>query len=95
MTGLKVVFNRERSVLSWQKFDRYKNAAVADGPDASPSPSLDPSPAPAGRRPTTLTPQQDATNRYPGAAPVPRSAASRSAAGALLFPLLAAAAALV
>ncbi|CAN6206663.1 unnamed protein product [Urochloa humidicola] len=93
MTGLKAVFNRERSVLSWQKFDCYKNAAVADGPDASPSPS--PSPAPTGRRPTTLTPQQDATNRYPGAAPVPRSAASRSAAGALLLPLLAAAAALV
>ncbi|CAN6200492.1 unnamed protein product [Urochloa humidicola] len=94
MTGLKVVFDREKSVLGWQKFDCYKNEAVADGPDASPSPS--PSPAPAGRRPTTLTPQQDATNRYPGAAPVPRSAASRSAARALLLlPLLAAAAALV
>ncbi|CAL5040521.1 unnamed protein product [Urochloa decumbens] len=85
MTGLKVVFNREKSVLSWQKFDCYKNAAVADGPDASPSPS----PAPASRRPTTLTPQQDAN---PGAAPVPRpmAAGSHHAAGALsmLLPLL-------
>ncbi|CAN6220059.1 unnamed protein product, partial [Urochloa humidicola] len=52
MNGLKVVFNREKSVLSWQKFDCYKNAAVADGPDASPSPS----PAPASPRPTPLTP---------------------------------------
>ncbi|CAL4966366.1 unnamed protein product [Urochloa decumbens] len=92
MTGLKVVFNREKSVLSWQKFDCYKNAAVADSPDASPSPS----PAP---RPTTLTPQQDANNRYPGAAPVPRplAAGSRHAAGALsmLLPLLLLGAALV
>ncbi|CAN6162689.1 unnamed protein product [Urochloa humidicola] len=91
MNGLKVVFNREKSVLSWQKFDCYKNAAVADVPDASPSPS----PAPASPRPTTLTPQQDANNRYPGAAPLPRSAASRNAARALLLPLLVAAAALV
>ncbi|CAN6220058.1 unnamed protein product [Urochloa humidicola] len=91
MTGLKVVFDREKSVLGWQKFDCYKNAAVADGPDASPSPS----PAPASPRPTPLTPQQDANNRYPGAAPLPRSAASRNAARALLLPLLVAAAALV
>ncbi|CAN6192634.1 unnamed protein product [Urochloa humidicola] len=91
MNGLKVVFNREKSVLSWQKFDCYKNAAVADAPEASPSPS----PAPASPRPTPLTPQQDANNRYPGAAPVPTSSASRNAARALLLPLLVAAAAIV
>ncbi|RCV23230.1 hypothetical protein SETIT_4G282300v2 [Setaria italica] len=89
MTGLKVVFNRERSVLGWQKFDCYKNAVVADAPDASPSP------APGGPNPTKLTPQQsDASNRNPGAAPVPRSAGSLDAARALggglslLLPLL-------
>ncbi|RLM55184.1 aspartic proteinase-like protein 1 [Panicum miliaceum] len=92
MTGLKVVFDRERSVLGWQKFDCYKNARVADGLGGSPSPA----PAPT----TTLTPRQnDAGNRYPGAAPVPRppSAGSRHAAGALslLLPLLLGAAALV
>ncbi|RLN11605.1 aspartic proteinase-like protein 1 [Panicum miliaceum] len=92
MTGLKVVFDRERSVLGWQKFDCYKNTRVADGPGGSPSPA----PAPT----TTLTPRQnDASNRYPGAAPVPRplSAGSRHAAGALplLLPLLLVAAALV
>jgi len=94
MTGLKVVFDRERSVLGWQEFDCYKNARVADGPGGSPSPA----PAPTA---TTLTPRQnDASNRFPGAAPLPRppSAGSRHAAGArggisLLLPLLLGAAA--
>ena len=74
----------------------YKNARVADGPGGSPSPA----PAPTA---TTLTPRQnDASNRFPGAAPLPRppSAGSRHAAGArggisLLLPLLLGAAALV
>ena len=127
MTGLKVVFDRERSVLGWQEFNckidhaplvaspdwimkstvlsgiltrrppaGYKNARVADGPGGSPSPA----PAPTA---TTLTPRQnDASNRFPGAAPLPRppSAGSRHAAGArggisLLLPLLLGAAALV
>ncbi|KAL6603321.1 hypothetical protein ACP70R_043682 [Stipagrostis hirtigluma subsp. patula] len=88
MTGLKVVFDRERSVLGWQKFDCYKNAKEADASDGSPT---------AAPGPTTLTPRQNgAGNRYPGAAPLPRSAASGRAAGvlgglSLLLPLLAAA----
>nr|CAB3471450.1 unnamed protein product [Digitaria exilis] len=90
MTGLKVVFNRERSVLGWQKFDCYKNTPVAGGPEASPSPGA------AGPSPTKITPQQnDGGNSKPGAAPLPRSAGSLDALGGrllLLLPLLAAAA---
>ncbi|XP_062178979.1 aspartyl protease family protein 1-like [Phragmites australis] len=88
MTGLKVVFDRQRSVLGWQKFDCYKSARAADTPDGSPN---------AAAGPTTLTPQQNGgNNRYPGAAPLPRSAGSRHGARALgglslLLPLLAAA----
>ncbi|KAL6873932.1 hypothetical protein ACP4OV_014014 [Aristida adscensionis] len=88
MTGLKVVFDRERSVLGWQKFDCDKNARAADAPEGSPR---------AAPAPAKITPQQNG-NGYPGAAPVPRpSAASGRAAGALgglfslLLPLLAAA----
>ncbi|XP_066371449.1 aspartyl protease family protein 1-like, partial [Miscanthus floridulus] len=97
MTGLKVVFDRERSVLGWEKFDCYKNARAADAPDGSPSP------APAAG-PTKITPRQNdgSGNGYPGAAPLPRSVGSRNAAagaGALgvagLYLLLLLAAALV
>ncbi|PAN38395.1 hypothetical protein PAHAL_7G169100 [Panicum hallii] len=37
MTGLKVVFDRRRSVLGWEKFDCYKDAKMQDGgsPDTS------------------------------------------------------------
>ncbi|KAJ1260782.1 hypothetical protein BS78_10G258300 [Paspalum vaginatum] len=90
MTGLKVVFNREKSVLGWQKFDCYKNARVADAPDGSPSPS----PAPAGG-PTKFTPQQsDATNSNPQPATPGSSNAAACALGglSLLLPLLLAAA---
>ncbi|WVZ78460.1 hypothetical protein U9M48_026166 [Paspalum notatum var. saurae] len=96
MTGLKVVFNREKSVLSWQKFDCYKNARVADAPDGSPSPSPSPSPAvdsnpspspaPSGG-PTKLTPQQSdasSNNRSPGAAPQPATRGSSNAAACAL-----------
>ncbi|KAJ1261751.1 hypothetical protein BS78_09G055200 [Paspalum vaginatum] len=100
MAGLKVVFNRERSVLGWQKFDCYKNARVADAPGVSPIPSPSPSPspsvgvAPAGGPTTKLTPRQnDANNRNPSAAPRPASASARNfecALGGLwlLLPLL-------
>uniref|UniRef100_A0A0A9AC33 Peptidase A1 domain-containing protein n=1 Tax=Arundo donax TaxID=35708 RepID=A0A0A9AC33_ARUDO len=86
MTGLKVVFDRERSVLGWQKFDCYKNARAADGPAGSPSGSPGP---------TTLKPQQNGgANNYPGAVPVPRSAGAARALGgiSLVLPFLAAAA---
>nr|ACG28820.1 aspartic-type endopeptidase/ pepsin A [Zea mays] len=92
MTGLKVVFDRERSVLGWEKFDCYRNARVADAPDGSPGPSSAPA---AG--PTKITPRQNdgSGSGYPGAAPLPRSAGSRNAAAALglgcLYLLLAAA----
>ncbi|KAG2572436.1 hypothetical protein PVAP13_7KG178900 [Panicum virgatum] len=37
MTGLKVVFDRRRSVLGWEKFDCYKDTKMQDGgsPDTS------------------------------------------------------------
>uniref|UniRef100_A0A0E0AEF6 Peptidase A1 domain-containing protein n=1 Tax=Oryza glumipatula TaxID=40148 RepID=A0A0E0AEF6_9ORYZ len=78
MTGLKVVFNREKSVLGWQKFDCYKDEKMTDDGSSVGSPSPSPGPtthvfpqpqesdSPAGRTP------------IPGAAPVPRSS---SAAG--------------
>lgn len=87
MTGLKVVFDRERSVLGWHEFDCYKDVETEDhggSPRAAPGPS-----------PTThLRPP------YPGAVPVtprqPGSGGSRlSFSVALLLPLLAAAAAVV
>uniref|UniRef100_A0ACD5Y978 Uncharacterized protein n=1 Tax=Avena sativa TaxID=4498 RepID=A0ACD5Y978_AVESA len=95
MTGLKVVFDRERSVLGWHKFDCYKDVAIED--DGG-SPSAAPGPAPA----TRLKPRQsDAANGtpYPGAVPVPPRQAgtgsSRRALGGrlsfaltLLLPLL-------
>ncbi|KAL6603472.1 hypothetical protein ACP70R_043833 [Stipagrostis hirtigluma subsp. patula] len=40
MAGLKVVFDRERSVLGWQKFDCYKNAKAADDSDGRPGVSV-------------------------------------------------------
>ncbi|KAL6888537.1 hypothetical protein ACP4OV_009563 [Aristida adscensionis] len=47
MTGLKVVFDRRRSVLGWEKFDCYKDARMQDG--GSPDTSLgSPDPATAG-----------------------------------------------
>lgn len=91
MTGLKVVFDRERSVLGWHEFDCYKDVTVeANGG----SPGAAPGPVPA----TRMEPRQ---SQYPGAAaPVsPRpagSGGSRRALGGrlsfaltLLLPLLA------
>lgn len=87
MTGLKVVFDRERSVLGWQKFDCYKNVRMADAPEGSPSPAPGPTAA-------HLKPQEnDATNNrsYPGAAPVLRPAGAghvgRPAFGGVSFSL--------
>uniref|UniRef100_A0A453T9B0 Peptidase A1 domain-containing protein n=2 Tax=Aegilops tauschii subsp. strangulata TaxID=200361 RepID=A0A453T9B0_AEGTS len=92
MTGLKVVFDRERSVLGWHQFDCYKDVeteAHGGSPGAAPGPS-----------PTTrIKPRQSVP--YPGAVPVtprqPGSGGSRLSffSMSLLLPLLAAAAAMV
>lgn len=86
MTGLKVVFDRERSVLGWHEFDCYKNVTM-ENDGAAPGP-------------TSATQIQPRRSEYPGAAPVsprqPGSGASRRALGGrlafaltLLLPLLA------
>ncbi|XP_044442375.1 aspartyl protease family protein 1 isoform X1 [Triticum aestivum] len=92
MTGLKVVFDRERSVLGWHQFDCYKDVekeAHGGSPGAAPGPS-----------PTTrIRPRQSVP--YPGAVPVtprqPGSGGSRLSffSMSLLLPLLAAAASMV
>ncbi|KAL5200422.1 hypothetical protein ABZP36_021625 [Zizania latifolia] len=67
MTGLKVVFNRERSVLGWQKFDCYKD--VKTGDDAG-SPALT----------NQVNPQENESpagnGSFPGAAPLPRQSSA-------------------
>ncbi|GJN39368.1 hypothetical protein PR202_gb28481 [Eleusine coracana subsp. coracana] len=79
MTGLKVVFDRERNVLGWQEFDCYKNVVTtaADGPAGSPRA------APAPTTTTTLNPHENNNvnnSSFPAAAPVPRSTSSGHAA---------------
>ncbi|GJM97424.1 hypothetical protein PR202_ga14351 [Eleusine coracana subsp. coracana] len=82
MTGLKVVFDRERNVLGWQEFDCYKNVVTtaADGPAGSPRAA-----APAPTTTTTLNPHDNNGNNssFPAAAPVPRSPSSANAASKL------------
>ncbi|KAK3134587.1 hypothetical protein QOZ80_6AG0551050 [Eleusine coracana subsp. coracana] len=80
MTGLKVVFDRERNVLGWQEFDCYKNVVTtaADGPAGSPRAA-----APAPTTTTTLNPHENNNvnnSSFPAAAPVPRSTSSGHAA---------------
>ncbi|CAM0949492.1 unnamed protein product [Alopecurus aequalis] len=79
MTGLKVVFDRERSVLGWHKFDCYKDVTMEDDEG---SPGAAPGPLPAAR----LEPRQ---SQYPGAEPVsprqPGSGGSPRALGGRLF----------
>uniref|UniRef100_A0A0E0LFS0 Peptidase A1 domain-containing protein n=1 Tax=Oryza punctata TaxID=4537 RepID=A0A0E0LFS0_ORYPU len=85
MTGLKVVFNRERSVLGWQEFDCYKDEKMTDdgsgvgSPSPSPGPTTHVFPQPQENdSPTGSTP-------IPGAAPLPRSSsAAGGRAGVLL-----------
>ncbi|KAL6603322.1 hypothetical protein ACP70R_043683 [Stipagrostis hirtigluma subsp. patula] len=95
MAGLKVVFDRERSVLGWQKFDCYKNAKATDDPDGRPGVSvvalpegdkkgkaadgLDWSPSDAPRQNSARADNND----YPSVWPRSRSAASGSATAAL------------
>ncbi|EMS45701.1 Aspartic proteinase-like protein 1 [Triticum urartu] len=93
MTGLKVVFDRERSVLGWHEFDCYKDVEK-EGHGGSPGAAPGPSPT------TRIKPRQSETTPYPGAVPVtPRQAGSGgsrlSFSLALLLPLLAYAAAVV
>ncbi|KAF7098827.1 hypothetical protein CFC21_100541 [Triticum aestivum] len=93
MTGLKVVFDRERSVLGWHEFDCYKDVET-EGHGGSPGAAPGPSPT------TRIKPRQSETTPYPGAVPVtPRQAGSGgsrlSFSLALLLPLLAYAAAVV
>uniref|UniRef100_A0A0D9WU78 Peptidase A1 domain-containing protein n=1 Tax=Leersia perrieri TaxID=77586 RepID=A0A0D9WU78_9ORYZ len=83
MTGLKVVFNREKSVLGWQEFDCYKDVKMSDaGGVGSPSPSPGPT--------THINPQpqvNDGNGQIPGAAPLPRpnSAAGHAVSGGVVF----------
>ncbi|KAM3298118.1 hypothetical protein ACQJBY_039873 [Aegilops geniculata] len=92
MTGLKVVFDRERSVLGWHEFDCYKDVET-EGHGGSPGAAPGPSPT------TRIKPRQ--SDPYPGAVPVtprqPGSGGGRLSlySMALLLPLLAAAAAVV
>ncbi|XP_044957726.1 aspartyl protease family protein 1-like [Hordeum vulgare subsp. vulgare] len=94
MTGLKVVFDRERSVLGWHEFDCYKDVETEElGAAPGPSPT------------TRLKPRQSEVANgtpYPGAVPVtPRQAGSGGnrpssfSLEVLLLPLLVAAAAVV
>ncbi|KQK16726.1 aspartyl protease family protein 1 isoform X2 [Brachypodium distachyon] len=89
MTGLKVVFDRQRSVLGWTKFDCYKNMKVED--DGSPAAAPGPMPV------TQLRPRQSDTP-FPGAVQ-PRSAAGHALSSfspaMLLVTLVAAAAAVL
>jgi len=93
MTGLKVVFDRRKSVLGWEKFDCYKDAKMQEG--GSPDTSLG-SPAAAAGDSTPGSPSGDyapsvplpwennATNGpyyYPGRVPLTWPARSGSGSG--------------
>ncbi|XP_040381039.1 aspartyl protease family protein 1-like [Oryza brachyantha] len=100
MTGLKVVFNRERSVLGWQKFDCYKDEKVTGNGGSTVG---SPSPSPATTTQINPQPQEsgsgssDGGGSIPGAVPLPRTASAASRAGgafpaSMMLLLLAAAA---
>ncbi|KAF0902140.1 hypothetical protein E2562_014393 [Oryza meyeriana var. granulata] len=94
MTGLKVVFNRERSVLGWQKFDCYKDEKMADDDGSGGGVSPSPSPGPRPRPSTHINPQPQengsstGNGSIPGAAPLPRQSSAAGRAGVFLSMML-------